>query len=154
MDISSKAGAENPPAISTVKGTIMTPSFQASIQLKVRDYECDMQGIVNNAVYQNYLEHARHEYLLERGFDFAEITRSGVHLVVIRAEIDYKKPLKSGDQFKVFSCLERVSRLKFMFRQKIVSLDGTQIYIGACVFCASLNDKGRPVSFAAIEALF
>jgi len=140
-------------AIPTVKGIIMTSSFQASIQLKVRDYECDMQGIVNNAVYQNYLEHARHEYLLERGLDFAEITRAGVHLVVIRAEIDYKKPLKSGDQFKVISCLERVSRLKFMFRQKIVSLDGDQTHIGACVFCASLNDKGRPASFAAIEAL-
>ena len=132
----------------------MTSSFQASIQLKVRDYECDMQGIVNNAVYQNYLEHARHEYLLERGLDFAEITRAGVHLVVIRAEIDYKKPLKSGDQFKVISCLERVSRLKFMFRQKIVSLDGGQAYIDAVVFCASLNDKGRPASFSAIEALF
>jgi len=132
----------------------MTSSFQASIKLKVRDYECDMQGIVNNAVYQNYLEHARHEYLLERGLDFAEITRVGVHLVVIRVEIDYKKPLKSGDQFKVISCLERVSRLKFMFRQKIVSLDGGQAYIDAVVFCASLNDKGRPASFSAIEALF
>jgi acyl-CoA thioester hydrolase len=38
-----------------------------SLEMKVRDYECDMQGIVNNAVYQNYLEWARHEYLLSRG---------------------------------------------------------------------------------------
>lgn len=29
------------------------------IDLKVRDYECDLQGIVNNGVYFNYLEHAR-----------------------------------------------------------------------------------------------
>ncbi|MBU2223338.1 MAG: acyl-CoA thioesterase, partial [Gammaproteobacteria bacterium] len=29
-----------------------------SVDFKVRDYECDMQGIVNNAVYFNYLEHA------------------------------------------------------------------------------------------------
>ena len=45
-----------------------------SLNLKVRDYECDMQGIVNNAVYQRYLEHARHECLLSRGLSFAEMT--------------------------------------------------------------------------------
>ena len=31
------------------------------LKMKVRDYECDLQGIVNNANYQHYLEHTRHE---------------------------------------------------------------------------------------------
>jgi len=42
-------------------------------RMRVRDYECDLQGIVNNAVYQNYLEHARHEFLHEVGIDFAQL---------------------------------------------------------------------------------
>ena len=33
------------------------------LAFSVRDYECDLQGIVNNAVYQNYYEHPRHQLL-------------------------------------------------------------------------------------------
>lgn len=37
------------------------------LEMKVRDYECDLQGIVNNANYQHYLEHTRHEFLTMTG---------------------------------------------------------------------------------------
>ena len=41
------------------------------LEMKVRDYECDLQGIVNNANYQHYLEHTRHEFLTSVGISFA-----------------------------------------------------------------------------------
>ena len=56
------------------------------LDFQVRDYECDLQGIVNNAVYQNYLEHTRHEYLKTVGLDFAELSQRGIDLVLTRAE--------------------------------------------------------------------
>ena len=43
------------------------------LKLKVRDYECDLQGIVNNANYQHYLEHTRHEFLTSTGMSFAKL---------------------------------------------------------------------------------
>lgn len=52
--------------------------YTFTLEMDVRDYECDIQGIVNNAVYQNYLEHARHEYLKEVGIDFAELAKMGL----------------------------------------------------------------------------
>ena len=64
------------------------------LPFKVRDYECDLQGIVNNAVYQNYLEHTRHEFLEYVGLNFAQMHEDGIDAVVIRVEIDYKAPLK------------------------------------------------------------
>ena len=63
---------------------------------EVRDYECDMQGIVNNSVYQNYFEHARHKFLDDHNVNFAELYKKGFLVVVIRAELDYKASLTSG----------------------------------------------------------
>jgi acyl-CoA thioester hydrolase len=67
------------------------------LEFEVRDYECDLSGIVNNAVYQNYLEHARQVFLKKQGIDFAELERRGITLVVIRIQMDFLYPLRSGD---------------------------------------------------------
>jgi acyl-CoA thioester hydrolase len=114
------------------------------IQLSVRDYECDMQGVVNNAVYQNYLEHARHAFLKAHGIDFAAVTRSGINLVVVRAELDYKGSLTSGDTFSVHTRMEQVSRLRFAFHQQILrDVDGKEM-VAARIIGSGINQQGRP----------
>ncbi len=115
-----------------------------SIELAVRDYECDIQGIVNNAIYQNYLEHARHEYLKQAGIDFAEYAKNGIHLVVVRAELDYKLPLKSGDRFIVDLKLERESKIKFAFYQNILRTSDQRIMVKGKIIGTALNQRGRP----------
>ena len=65
------------------------------VDFKVRDYECDIQGIVNNGVYFNYLEHARHEFLLSKGVDFAALAEQKINLVVIRSEMNFKGSFKT-----------------------------------------------------------
>ena len=89
------------------------------MELAVRDYECDLQGVVNNAVYLNYLEHARHEYLKALGLNFASLHEEGCDLVALRVEIDYKAPLTSGDEFGIRTHMSRQSRLRFAFDQTI-----------------------------------
>ena len=69
------------------------------LKMKVRDYECDLQGIVNNANYQHYLEHTRHEFLTSAGISFAQLHEEGVDPVVARLTMAFKTPLKSGDEF-------------------------------------------------------
>lgn len=124
------------------------------VDFKVRDYECDMQGIVNNSVYQNYLEHARHEYLLAKGVDFAELTRQKIHLVVVRAELDYKLPLASGDEFYVTVKVEPASRVRFDFLQNIYRKRDEKLMLSAKITGTSLNERGRPFVPDVIEQLF
>jgi acyl-CoA thioester hydrolase len=114
------------------------------LQLEVRDYELDMQGVVNNAVYQNYLEHARHEFLKARGIDFAEVTRSGINLVVTRIEIDYIASLMSGDRFDVTVSMHQVSRVRFGFNQEIVRHKDGKVVLRALVIGTALDSRGRP----------
>ena len=115
-----------------------------SIEMDVRDYECDIQGIVNNAVYQNYLEHARHEYLKQVGVDFAELAKNGINLVVVRAEIDYKQPLMSGDKFRVELNMERESKIKFAFHQDIIRIADDKVMVKGKIIGTALNTRGRP----------
>lgn len=115
-----------------------------ALDLKVRDYECDLQGVVNNAVYQNYLEHARHEFLLARGIDFAALAAAGINLVVIRAELDYKLPLVSGDRFRVTTRVERLSPVRFGFVQQVLRLPDGKLSVQGLIIGTALNQRGRP----------
>ncbi len=118
--------------------------FQFSIELDVRDYECDMQGVVNNSVYQNYLEHTRHKYLKSIGLDFAVLTEKQINLMVTRVEIDYKAPLRSGESFISGLRMVRISALRFGFEQFIYRKTDQKLMIKALVTGTSVNGKGRP----------
>lgn len=114
------------------------------LALKVRDYECDMDHVVNNAVYLNYLEHARHEFLLTLGIRFGELSRLGTSLVVTRIEADFKASLVSGDDFMVRTSLLRKGRIRLQFDQEILRLPDRRLMLGAVVTGTALNARGRP----------
>lgn len=114
-----------------------------SVRFQVRDYECDLQGIVNNAVYQHYLEHARHEFLRARGFSFAELTSRGIHLVVVRAELDYRRPLRPGDDFEVRLRCQRSEGMRHLFLQEIV-LEAGAVALSARIEWTTIDPSGKP----------
>ncbi len=118
--------------------------YAFTLEMAVRDYECDMQGIVNNSVYQNYLEHARHEYLKSVGLDFAEYTRKGIHLVVSRAELDYRASLTSGDEFVIGLNFVRESKARFAFYQDIYRKADDKLVMKAKIIGTALSQRGRP----------
>ena len=113
------------------------------LDFDVRDYECDLQGIVNNAVYQNYFEHTRHQHLKAVGLDFAELHSQNIDPVVYRIEIDFKKALKSGDQFRSISEISREGNLKFIFNQAIYKVERL---ITKAKVVVVFTSKGKPIA--------
>lgn len=125
--------------------------YQFTLPFKVRDSECDLQGIVNNSNYLVYLEHTRHEFLLSRNMDFAALTQQGVFLVVSRIEVDYRRPLRSGDSFWVGLNFERRGRLRFEFQQDIYRQHDNMLMINARVTACATDPDGRPIRFDGLD---
>ena len=91
------------------------------LEMKVRDYECDIQGVVNNANYQHYLEYARHEFLEYIGGSFSQMHDEGFDMMVSKVTLEYKRPLRGGDKFVVCINAQRKGA-KLVFVQDIYNL--------------------------------
>ena len=113
--------------------------------MEVRDYECDIQGIVNNANYLHYLEHTRHKFIKTLGLDFAALHDMGIDVVVARMSLQYKIPLRSGDTF--ISRLHMTKDgLRYVFHQELYNKDNGRMCLKAkveavCVIDGRLSDS-------------
>lgn len=123
----------------------MKPNYDFELEFKVRDYECDLQGVVNNSVYQNYLEHTRHEFLLSIGLDFADLYARGIMAVVARVELAYKTPLRSGDRF---ICRLRTEQqgIKYLFYQDIYRMPDEKLCLKGLVTTTTLINGRLAIS--------
>jgi acyl-CoA thioester hydrolase len=120
-----------------------SPDFYSS-QFAVRDYECDIQGVVNNANYVHYLEHARHEFLISKGISFSQLHDEGTDLIVTRVEVDYKYPLRSRDKFIIRVNIQREGNARLVFIQDIFRLPDKKLIVRAKVTGVATRN-GRPV---------
>ena len=95
-------------------------------RMEVRDYECDIEGIVNNANYLHYMEHTRHLFLKECGLSFADMHEKSVDAVVARMNLQFKTPLRCDDEFMSRLWLEKVG-IRYVFHQDIFRASDEQL---------------------------
>ena len=101
-------------------------------RIEVRDYECDIEGIVNNANYLHYLEHTRHLFLKSIGVSFAKLHEQGIDAVVARMNLQYKTPLRCDDEF-VSRLNLRKEGIRYIFDQSIFRASDEQLCLRASV---------------------
>ncbi len=137
------------------KVTIKGKDYIFAMEMKVRDYEVDSEGIVNNAIYLHYLEHTRHEFCEAAGVSFREMHLNGIDPVLNKAEIEYKTPLTLSQKFISCLNLEREG-VRFIFYQDIYDLDDNLV-IKAKISCVTTKNgkltRGDELADAFIEYL-
>ena len=127
----------------------MTYDFET--RLEVRDYECDIEGIVNNANYLHYIEHTRHLFLRSKGVSFAKMHERGLDAVVARMTMQYKVPLRCDD---VFISRLAVSKqgVKFVFQQDLFRVSDNVLCFRSTVDLVVM-DHGKLVRESAYDEL-
>lgn len=119
-------------------------SYDVELPMTVRDYELDTQGVVNNSVYQNYLEHARHQFLKKLGLNFNNLHKNGVDAVVHKIELEYKKPLMGDHSFVVRSAIRQKGNVRYIFEQDIYRQPDDILILKGVVTTVFMNE-GRPI---------
>ena len=113
--------------------------------MEVRDHELDQFGVVNNAIYQNYFEHARHAFLASRGISLKRFLEGNYRPVISRMELEYVFPLQSGDIISVQVWLCRITRIKFKFFQQIHKIHSKQTTTRAMVIGTFIGPDEKPI---------
>ena len=119
-------------------------------RMEVRDYECDIEGIVNNAEYLHYLEHTRHLFLKHCGLSFAEMHLKGVDAVVARMTLQYKAPLRCDDEFVSRLRIEKEG-VRYVLHQDIIRACDNKLSLRAKVelVCLVNGKLGRSAEYDA-----
>ncbi len=107
-------------------------NYISTLEMETRDYECDIQGIVNNANYQHYLEATRHKWLQAQGCSFQKWHDEGLDVVVAEITMKYKTPLHGQEAF--LSCLNvRREGVRYIFEQDIYRKSDMKLCVSAQV---------------------
>ena len=117
---------------------------------EVMFFDTDCGGVVHNIAYLRFIETARTRLAAKLGLSLQEMSQTGLFPVVVRTEIDYRKPAKLGDHLTVRGQLEDFDKVRFWCGFEIVrDSDGLQLITSRQQLAMVQMPAGRPVRLPA-----
>lgn len=121
-------------------------SCRISTEIQVMYFDTDAGGVVHNIAYLRFIEIARTQLAIGMGMSFAEIARTKIHPVVVRTEIDYRKPARLGDLLQINGQVGPHSSARFPVEFEIVRpSDGKRLVTCHQVLALVQMPEGRVV---------
>ncbi len=115
-----------------------------SAKLRVRSYELDSYGHVNNATYLQYLEFARFEYMKEVGISLMQELASNYQFFVVNANLNFKGPAFLDDELEIIGSVKKIGKTSFTLNQDVYNvLTGTHI-LNAEITLVFIDNNGKP----------
>ena len=115
-----------------------------SVSIRVRTYELDSFGHVNNAVYFHYLEEARSEFLTQLGVSFNDFVSFGVQLVIVEAHINYLSAAKYGDVVQITGGFRDVRAASLVIDYELTHQSGRRLARAWTKGAFVLAETGKP----------
>ena len=123
----------------------LMPAPSLISRLRVRSCDVDSFGHVNNAVYLQYCEGARNDFMLERGLVFADFAKWNAGPVMTMAQLDFRAPAVIDDELLIRGVLETDGRVRFHIDHAIERVgDGAVICVARLDFAFVDLATGRP----------
>jgi YbgC/YbaW family acyl-CoA thioester hydrolase len=124
--------------------------LRISTEIQVMYFDTDAAGVVNNIAYLRFIETARTLLALKMGMSFQEIERTGIHPVVVRTEIDYRKAAQLGDILIINGGIAESSGVRFWVNFEITRREDPGVLVTCRQSLALIQmPQGRPVRLPA-----
>jgi len=109
-------------------------------------FDTDCAGVVHNLAYLRFIETARTLLADQMGMGYRAMAQDGHFPVVVRIEVDYKRPAFLWDKLLVRGRLERIERTRFWFTFEIIRPSDGMLLITSRQTCALVKmPEGRPL---------
>lgn len=119
-------------------------NFKHKISVTVRFNEVDMLGVCNNAVYINYFETARLEYIKAAGLmPQRGIFSDGRLFFMVRNEINYKDHAYYDDELEVYTKISYIKNSSFGFDHLIVKKKSGKVIVDGKGVIVHVDPKTR-----------
>ncbi len=114
------------------------------MDVKVYYEDTDTGGVVYYANYLRYMERARTEYLLSRGYSVHKMADEGTIFMVLRAEVDYRSPARLGDIIEVETWVRDVTRTTMVFEHIMRDKATKRVFTECRAKVVYVDPAGKP----------